>query len=90
MRTAVLTVRVDEKTKERVEKIAKATDRPISYLLARALDQLIEEEEWQIGEIKRRVELANKPGAKFVEHSEVEAWLKTGGSKKEKKAPKCA
>lgn len=89
MRSATITVRVDERLRERIEKIAKATDRPISYLVNQALEQVIAEEEWQIGEIKRRVDTADKRDAKFIPHEEVEAWLKTWGSKKERKAPKC-
>ena len=40
-------------------------------------------------EIKKAVEKADKPGAKFIDHEEVEAWLKTWGTKKERKPPKC-
>lgn len=90
MRSATITVRVDEQLKNRIEKISKATDRTVSYLVSQALDRVVAEEEWQIGEIKRRVELADKPGAKFIDHEEVEAWLNTWGTKKERKPPKCA
>ena len=88
--STTITIRVDDKTKERVDKIAKATDRTISYFVSRALEQVLDEEEWQIGEIKRRVESADRGGAKFIPHEDIEAWLKSWGAKKEKKPPKCA
>ena len=88
--STTITIRVDEKTKERVDKIAKATDRTISYFVSRALEQVLDEEEWQIGEIKRRVELADRAGAKFIPQEDIEAWLKSWGAKNEKKPPKCA
>ncbi len=88
--STTITIRIDPKTKERLEKLAKATDRSMSYFVSHALEQVIEQEEWQIGEINRRVELADKPGAKFFPHEDIEAWLQSWGSKKERKPPKCA
>jgi predicted transcriptional regulator len=61
----------------------------MSYFVSHAIEQVIEQEEWQIGEIKRRVELADKPETKFVPQEDVEAWLKSWGTKKESKAPQC-
>lgn len=87
--STTITIRLDPKTKERLEKLAKATDRSMSYFVSHALAQVIEQEEWQIGEIKRRVELADKPGSKFIPHEDIEAWLKSWGTKKERKPPKC-
>jgi len=88
--SATITFRIDSKTKERLEKLAQATDRSMSYFIGTALEKVIEQEEWQIGEIKRRVEIADKSGAKFIPHEEIEAWLQSWGTKKERKPPKCA
>lgn len=85
--STTITIRVDKETKARLSKLAKATDRSISYLLGNAIDKVLDAEEWQIGEIRKRVELADRPGAKFVSHDEIESWLKTWGAKKERKAP---
>jgi len=87
--STTITIRIDPKTKERLEKLAQSTDRSMSYFVSHALEQVIEQEEWQIGAIKRRVELADKPGAKFIPHEDIEAWLKSWGTKKERKPPKC-
>lgn len=86
--SSTITIRIDPETKKRLEKIAKATDRSMSYFVNHALEQVIAQEEWQIGEIKRRVEAADRPGAEFVPHEDVEAWLKSWGSKKERTPPK--
>lgn len=87
--STTITIRIDPATKERLEKLAKVTDRSMSYFVSHALEQVIEQEEWQIGEIKRRVELADRPGARFIPHADIEAWLMSWGTKKERKPPKC-
>lgn len=88
--STTITIRIEEDTKERLNRLAKATDRTISYLLGNAIEQVLEEEEWQIGVIRKRVKRADSPDAKFIAHDEIAAWLKTWGSKKERKPPKCA
>ena len=87
--STTITIRIDPKIKERLEVLAKATDRSMSYFVSHVLEQVIEQEEWQIGEIKRRVELADKRGSKVIPHEEIEEWLKSWGTKKERKPPKC-
>ena len=88
--STTITIRVEEDTKERLNRLAKATDRTVSYLLGNAIEQVLEQEEWQIGVIRERVKTADSPRADFIPHDEIAAWLKTWGSKKEKKPPKCA
>jgi len=88
--STTFSVRLDEETKDRLERLAKSVHRPKTYLCAEAIKDYIEANEWQITEIKKAVEKADKPGAKFIDHEEVEAWLKTWGTKKERKPPKCA
>ncbi len=90
MLTATITIRIDSDTKERLNRLAKATDRTISYLLGNAIVQVLEEEEGQIGVIRERVKRADRPNRKFIPHEDVEAWLKSWGTKKERKPPKCA
>jgi len=41
-------------------------------------------------EIKKAIQRANQPGAKFIEHQEVAAWLDSWGSENELKSPKCS
>jgi len=55
----VMTIRVDRKTKSRLEKLAKATDRTKSYLAAEAIRAYVDLNEWQIEEIKIAIKEAN-------------------------------
>ncbi len=87
--STTITVRLDAETKKKLDRLAKATARTKSYLAGNAIREFIEGNEWQIQEIKKTIREANRPGAKFAEHEDVVAWLKTWGSKKEKEPPKC-
>jgi len=55
----VLTIRVDRKTKRRLEKLATAMDRTRSYVAAEAIRAFVELNEWQIGEIKAALKEAD-------------------------------
>jgi RHH-type rel operon transcriptional repressor/antitoxin RelB len=87
--STTLTIRLDDKTKERLDRLAKATARSKSYLVSNAIKEFIEINEWQIQEIKKALRKADRPDAKFIQHEEVESWLSTWGSDKEKDSPKC-
>jgi predicted transcriptional regulator len=54
-----MTIRVDRKTKTRLEKLAKAMERTKSYLAAEAIRTYVELNEWQIGEIKAALKEAD-------------------------------
>lgn len=86
--STTLTIRIDEKTKERLERLAAATARTKSYLVATAINGFIEANEWQIRAIKEAVKKADRPDAKFIDHEEVVAWLDSWGTKNEKKPPR--
>lgn len=87
--STTLTIRIDEKTKGKLEHLAKATARTKSYLVTSAINGFIEANEWQIRAIKEAVKKADRPDAKFIDHEEVVAWLDSWGTKNEKKPPKC-
>jgi RHH-type rel operon transcriptional repressor/antitoxin RelB len=70
----VMTIRVDRKTKARLEKLAKVTARSKSYLAAEAIRNYIELNEWQIAEIKRALKEAD--AGDFASPEEVEAVFK--------------
>ena len=46
-----LTMRIDDKTKHRLEKLAKSTSRTKSYLITHAIKDYLEVNEWQVQEI---------------------------------------
>ncbi len=82
-----LTIRVDTETKQRLEQLAKATDRTRSYLAAEAIRQYVELNEWQIQEIKQAVVEADaaKPDA-WIPHEEVMRRVRASSSRKTRKA----
>jgi RHH-type rel operon transcriptional repressor/antitoxin RelB len=66
----VMTIRVDRKTKTRLEKLAKAMERTKSYLAAEAIRTYIDLNEWQIAEIKAALKEAD--AGDFATPEEVE------------------
>jgi RHH-type transcriptional regulator, rel operon repressor / antitoxin RelB len=69
----VMTIRVDQKTKRRLEKLADATERTKSFLAAEALRSYLDLNEWQIQEIRAGVREAD--AGDFASETEVEAVL---------------
>ena len=55
----VMTIRVDRRTRSRLQKLAKATDRTQSYLAAEAIRAYVDMNEWQIAEIKAALKEAD-------------------------------
>ena len=82
-----LTIRVDTETKRRLEQLAKATDRPRSYLAAEAIRQYVELNEWQIQEIQQAVVEADatRPD-EWRPHAEVMRRVRAVGGRKTRKA----
>jgi len=70
----VMTIRVDRKTKTRLEKLAKAMERTKSYVAAEAIRSYVELNEWQITEIKAALKEAD--AGDFATEKEVEAVMK--------------
>ena len=70
----VMTIRVDRKTKTRLEKLAKAMERTKSYVAAEAIRAYVELNEWQINEIKAALKEAD--AGDFATEKEVEAVTK--------------
>ena len=77
----VMTIRVDRKTKSRLEKLAKAMERSKSYVAAEAIRAYVELNEWQITEI--RAALKEADAGDFASEPEVEAvrrkWRRGAG-----------
>jgi predicted transcriptional regulator len=55
----ILTLRRDSKTKKKLDKLAKATERSRSFLAAQAIQEFVALNEWQIDETKKAVAEAN-------------------------------
>ena len=77
----VITIRVDRKTRDRLEKLAKAMDRSKSYVAAEAIRSYVDLNEWQIGETKAALKEAE--AGDFASEEEVEAvtrkWRRGAG-----------
>ena len=87
--STTLTIRLDEQTKERLDRLAESVARSKSYLVTRALQDYLELNEWQDKAIKKAVSKADSSDAKFVAHEDVSAWLETWGTENEKEPPQC-
>jgi len=59
MESAVLTLRIDTKTKAKLDKLAETTNRSKSFLAAEAIERYLEVEAWQIEEIKQAIKEAD-------------------------------
>ncbi|MCC7310143.1 MAG: ribbon-helix-helix protein, CopG family [Sulfuritalea sp.] len=74
METTTLTLRVPIEMKERLDKLADATNRSKSYLAGEALRQYIDLEAWQIGEIQQALKEADAND--FASDAEIDAVVK--------------
>lgn len=74
MESAVLTVRLNHDTKEKLEQLANATHRTKSFLAVEAINRYLEIEAWQIAEIEQALIEADK--ADFASEDEVNALAK--------------
>ena len=74
MATAVLTLRVPEELKAKLDKLAQATHRSKSFLAEEAIARYIDLEAWQIGEIEQALHEADS--GDFASPSELADLLK--------------
>jgi predicted transcriptional regulator len=76
-----MTIRVDRRTRSRLEKLAKAMERTKSYVAAEAIRAYIELNEWQITEI--RAALKEADAGDFATEAQVQAvkskWRRGAG-----------
>ncbi|MDK9721202.1 MAG: CopG family ribbon-helix-helix protein [Rhodospirillales bacterium] len=83
--TVPVTVRVSTETNEKLERIAKATERSKSKLLAGAIDAYIESERQFLEGIERG--LADMRAGRVIDNDEMTRWLDSWGSDKELPPP---
>ena len=57
--STTMTIRLEPELKQRLDLLAKATQRSKSFLAAEALRDFVELNEWQIGEIKNAIKEAD-------------------------------
>ncbi len=86
MTTTVLSVRVPEELKERLEFLARSTKRSKAYLAAEALDEYVKKNAWRAKELHQAIAEADR-GA-FISHEAMAAWADSLGSDAELSPPK--
>jgi predicted transcriptional regulator len=87
--SATLTVRVPQKTKKRLEALAKNTKRSKSFLAAEAITAYLETEAWQVERIKAAIKNADAHPEEGIPHEAVDRWLASWGTPGELPPPKC-
>ncbi len=86
--STTMTLRLDEETNTRLSDLAGATDRSKAYLATQALKLFLENNEWQVQEIKETIAEADNAGVnEFVDNDRVMAWMETWGTDNESKPP---
>lgn len=73
--TEPVTLRLDSKTRKRLDKLARSTERTRAALAADAVKQYLDLNEWQIASIEAGVREADK--GRFIDHARLKAkWEK--------------
>jgi RHH-type rel operon transcriptional repressor/antitoxin RelB len=84
--TETLSIRIDSETKRRLDLLARRSRRSKSFLAAEAIAAYVQTEEWQLGEIQAG--LRDLDGGDVVSHEKVATWLKSWGTRSERKPPR--
>ena len=72
-KSEVVTIRITSEMKERVERLAQATNRSKAFLFGEAISSYLDVNEWQIKAIQKGLEEARKPDAKWTSQEDIEA-----------------
>lgn len=75
---AVISVHTKPETKQKLDSLARATNRTKSTLANEALEQYVAQQEWLIKEIEKGVVAADR--GELVDDAEVERWLRSIGA----------
>ena len=73
MASSILSVRVDQSQKQKLEALAKSTGRSRSYLAADAISAYLDVNEWQVAGIKSAMKSIDTNGG--IPHAEVKKWV---------------
>lgn len=84
-----ITIRLDPETVRQLDQMAQAMERDRSWLMSRAIERFVEDEAWQVGEIREAVRKVREGRGRFAPHEEVTAWLDSWGTDNELPPPQC-
>ena len=76
--SATMTIRLETGLKDRLEKLAEATQRSKSFLAAEAIRDFVDVNEWQVGEIREA--LAEADRGDFASEERVEEVFRKWGT----------
>ncbi|MBL6751549.1 MAG: CopG family ribbon-helix-helix protein [Nevskia sp.] len=71
--STTMTIRLEEDTKNRLDKLAEATQRSRSFLAAEAIRDYVELNEWQVGEIGKAIDEAER--GEFASDAQVKGFF---------------
>ncbi len=80
-KTETLTISVSRRTKERLQQLAQEMHTREEDIAVDALEDILNLEDREEAIIRRRLEEADRPDARFVPHEEVVTWMKSLGTK---------
>ncbi len=82
----VISLRIPDTVKDRLDRLAGSTKRSRSFLASEALNEYLERHEWQIATIDDAVKETDK--GVFVSQEAVSDWLTSWGTQNELPVPK--
>lgn len=86
--SSLVNIRIDDEIRQRLDRLASATDRTRSHLVKKAIEEYLCANEWQVQAIEEAIRQADAPEAVFIEHDPVDSWLNTWGGEKETTRPR--
>lgn len=85
--TSAKTIRLAPELDKEVSKIAKALNRPKSWVIEQAIKEFVALQEWHLAAIEEGIRDAD--AGRVVPHDEVAAWVRSWGKPDELPAPEC-
>jgi predicted transcriptional regulator len=86
MSSSTLSIRLNTRTKAKLDALAKASRRSKSFLAAEAIEAFVAAEAWQLGEMEAGIK--DLEANRVVDHAEVRQWLQSWGKTRERKPPR--
>ncbi len=74
--TVTFSLRLPKPMKDRLERLAEATERTQSYLCTQAIEEYLEAQAWQVETVQEALQKADSPRARFVSHDDVTARIR--------------
>lgn len=80
-RTTTMTIDLPVEANTRLEALAKVTHTSLNDIAARAIEEYLDLQEYQIKAIQEAVDEADSPNAEFLDHDEVVERMKNLGNR---------